>query len=111
MENSLQKAESVVDAIASTFRTNSNHYQEVEVIIEKRVAKIAITGAGMIGRPGIAAKMFKTLAKEDINIEMIATSEIKISCVIGQHDSFRAVQALQKEFEIEFSDPKINSDI
>ena len=107
VENSLQKAESVVDAIASTIRTNSNHYQEVEVIIEKRVAKIAITGAGMIGRPGIAAKMFKTLAKENINIEMIATSEIKISCVIGQHDSFLAVQALQKEFEIEFS-PKID---
>ena len=101
VENSLQKAESVVDAIASTFRTNSNHYQEVEVIIEKRVAKIAITGAGMIGRPGIAAKMFKTLAKENINIEMIATSEIKISCVVPKDKAIEELSAVHNAFALD----------
>ena len=107
VENSLGQAESVADAIASTFCTNSNYSEEVEVIVEKRVAKIAIAGAGMIGRPGIAAKMFKTLAEQNINIEMIATSEIKISCVIAQNDSYHAIQSLSKAFEIKAS-PTVN---
>ncbi len=108
VEDSLGQAESVTYAIASTFCTSSSYSQDVEVIVEKRVAKIAIAGAGMIGRPGIAAKMFETLAEEDINIEMIATSEVKVSCVIAQSDSWHAMQALSKAFEIEFS-PTVNT--
>ena len=55
----------------------------------------------MIGRPGIAAKMFRTLADLGINIKMISTSEIKISCLVGKNDAQKAVKALHKVFELE----------
>jgi aspartate kinase len=70
------------------------------VIVENRIAKIAIAGAGMIGRPGIAAKMFSTLAAAGVNIEMISTSEVKVSCVIAQTDCDRALDALCQAFEV-----------
>jgi aspartate kinase len=55
-----------------------------EVIIDKNIAKVSIVGAGMIDRPGIAADMFAAIADENINLKMISTSEIKISCVIDK---------------------------
>ena len=55
----------------------------------------------MIGRPGIAAKMFKTLANLDINIKMISTSEIKISCLVEQSRTNDAVEALHKVFGLD----------
>src|SRR5690606_991732 len=58
-----------------------------QVTGSKDVAKISIVGVGMISTSGIAAKMFETLSKESINIQMISTSEIKISCIIDQKDA------------------------
>ncbi len=58
------------------------------------VAKISIVGAGMVTNPGVAANMFEALAKENININMISTSEIKISCVIEEDQAVRAVEAI-----------------
>jgi aspartate kinase len=52
----------------------------------------------MITNPGVAADMFKALAKENINIEMISTSEIKVSCIIHEDQAIKAVQALHAEF-------------
>jgi aspartate kinase len=72
-----------------------------KVIGSKDVAKISIVGVGMISTSGIAAKMFETLSKEKINIEMISTSEIKISCIIDQKDANRAVKALHAAFELD----------
>lgn len=67
-------------------------------VYNDRVAKISIVGAGMITNPGVAANMFKALAKEGINIEMISTSEIKVSCIIAEEDALKAVNALHEEF-------------
>ena len=71
------------------------------IFIDDKIAKISIVGAGMLDRPGIAAKMFKTLASLDINIKMIATSEIKISCLVEQNRANDAVEALHKIFGLD----------
>ncbi|MHC5731076.1 MAG: ACT domain-containing protein, partial [Nostoc sp.] len=74
---------------------------EAEVMIEHNIAKVSIAGAGMIGRPGVAAKMFATLAAAGVNIQMISTSEVKVSCVVDAAECDRAVAALRTAFEIE----------
>jgi aspartate kinase len=68
------------------------------VITDEDVAKVSIVGVGMRSHPGVAAKMFQVLAKNNINIEMISTSEIKISCMIGSTDAHKAVTALHTAF-------------
>jgi len=65
------------------------------------VAKVSIVGAGMITNPGVAATMFTALAAEDINIEMISTSEIKVSCIIKADEATKAVQALHRAFKLD----------
>ena len=65
------------------------------------VAMVSAVGAGMISNPGVAARMFGALAANGINIELIATSEIKVSCVIRADDVERAVQALHAEFQLD----------
>jgi aspartate kinase len=65
---------------------------------DQEIGKVSIVGAGMRSHPGVAAKVFQTLAEEDINIEMISTSPIKISCVIRSENVERAVQALHDAF-------------
>ena len=65
------------------------------------VAKVSIVGAGMQSNPGVAAAMFEALAEENINIHMIATSEIKISCVIDETEIKKAVRALHAKFELD----------
>lgn len=72
-----------------------------EVTVDVKIAKVSIVGAGMIGRPGIAAAMFKALADSSINIQMISTSEIKVSCVVDIKDGEKAVKAIHKVFELE----------
>ena len=74
------------------------------VHIDEDIAKVSIVGAGMIDRPGIAAKMFNTLAQEKINIKMIATSEIKISCLVEKQFKDHAAIALAKAFELDGAD-------
>lgn len=71
-----------------------------DVKIDDDIAKISIIGAGMIDRPGIASTMFKTLAENNINIRMISTSEIKISCLINKEDAQAAVKALHDVFNL-----------
>jgi len=71
-----------------------------EILIDKEIAKVSIVGAGMIDRPGIASTMFETLAKLGINIRMISTSEIKISCLVNKEDADKAVKALHEEFDL-----------
>ena len=71
------------------------------ILVDEDIVKISIVGAGMIDRPGIAAKMFDTLAKENINIKMISTSEIKISCLAKKEHSNAAALALSKAFDLD----------
>ena len=68
--------------------------------VDPAIAKVSIVGSGMIGQPGVAAKMFASLAQNGINIETIATSEIKISCVIPEADGIKALKAIHKAFEL-----------
>jgi len=68
--------------------------------LDTEVAKVTLVGAGMKTYPGIAAKMFEVLAGNDINIEMISTSSIKISCVIRQSHAETAIRALHAAFKL-----------
>ena len=90
----LPKALAVLDKIKEKLGAES-------VTTDDDIAKVSIIGAGMIDRPGIASTMFKTLADSDINIKMISTSEIKISCLIDKADAQKAVKALHKTFNLE----------
>jgi aspartate kinase len=67
---------------------------------DRDIGKVSIVGAGMRSHPGVAAKVFQTLATEGINIEMISTSPIKISCVIRAESVPQAVRALHSAFEL-----------
>jgi aspartate kinase len=69
-----------------------------EVNLDHAIAKVSIVGAGMVGQPGIAAKMFTALAENHINIQMIATSEIKVSCVVSQEEGIKALQVIHTAF-------------
>ncbi len=71
-----------------------------EIQVNSEIAKVSIVGAGMIDRPGIASTMFETLAEQGINIKMISTSEIKISCLVDKSDAQKAVKALHEVFEL-----------
>jgi aspartate kinase len=68
---------------------------------DRNVAKISIVGVGMISTPGVAAKLFRTLGENQINIEMISTSEIKISCVIDQAQAEKALRAVHTAFGLD----------
>ena len=70
-------------------------------VADKEIAKVSVVGVGMRSHAGVAATMFGALAKNNINIEMISTSEIKVSCVIREADVDRAVQAIHDEFELQ----------
>ncbi len=89
-----EKFKSAQEEIKSLINATNIH-------IDEDIAKVSIVGAGMIDRPGIAAKMFNTLAQESINIKMISTSEIKISCLIEKNSSKQAIAALAKAFNLD----------
>jgi aspartate kinase len=97
-----KRAQAVAEAVAPVLYDRSIP-SNAEVLVAADIAKVSISGAGMIGRPGVAAKMFKTLADAGVNIQMISTSEIKVSCVIPDKDCDIAIAALCQEFEISSS--------
>lgn len=74
-----------------------------EVIYDDDTAKVSVVGAGMLGTPGVAARMFGALGRAGVNIDIVSTSEISISCLILRKDLDKAVQAIHDEF---FSDTK-----
>jgi aspartate kinase len=90
----MKEAQKIVEATAKEIGA-----QKVEV--DDEVAKISIIGVGMVSHSGVAAKMFKTMADESINILMISTSEIKISCVIQRKYTELAVMVLHDAFHLE----------
>lgn len=75
-----------------------SEFDGASVICDEHIAKISIIGIGMKSNPGVAAQMFEILSKKGINIEMISTSEIKISCIIDEVDVIKAVDELHKDF-------------
>jgi aspartate kinase len=74
---------------------------ELEVLQDDDIARVSIVGVGMKTHSGVAAKMFEALAKEKMNIEMISTSEISISCIIKKRFGEAAVKALHKQFGLD----------
>ena len=92
-KSDLPRAKEVLDIVKEKLQAG-------DVKIDDNIAKVSIIGAGMIDRPGIASTMFKTLAQSGINIRMISTSEIKISCLINKEDASKAVKALHDVFEL-----------
>ncbi len=90
----VEKAKEVLSELKKRIHMDSAEY-------DIDVAKVSIVGAGMITNPGVAAKMFDVLADERINIELISTSEIKVSCAIYEGDVDRAVKALHTAFGLD----------
>ena len=87
----LPEAKKVVDSVAEKLHA-------VAVLIEEDVAKVSIVGAGMLGNPGIASRMFGALSDAEVNIDAISTSEISISCLIKGNQLNEAANAIHKEF-------------
>lgn len=71
------------------------------VLVDGDVAKVSVVGAGLMDQPDVAAKMFSALGHEGINIKMISTSEIRISCVIGEADAERAMRVVHDLFHLD----------
>jgi aspartate kinase len=88
-----QRAEQVLITLAKEIGAEG-------VTADDRVAKVSIVGVGMRSHAGVAARMFETLAKEGVNIQMISTSEIAVSCVIEDKYAEPAVRALHDAFEL-----------
>ena len=80
---------------------NNKKIKFQNILIKRNVSKISIIGVGMITTPGVTYRMFKALSKQNINIQVISTSEIKISVLIDKQHIKKAVKALHKEFELE----------
>jgi aspartate kinase len=81
-----------------------------EMTTDSSVAKVSIVGAGIHNAPGYAARMFRTLAAAGVNIEMISTSEIRITCMIAEDQVETAMRALHDAFELERPEPAADTD-
>ncbi len=76
----------------------SEKINAASVLVEEDMAKVSIVGAGMLGSPGIAARMFGALARADVNIDIISTSEISVSCLVKGSQVTEAVNSIHDEF-------------
>jgi aspartate kinase len=90
LKNAVGELEKVAAAIGAGGVTTDEH-----------IAKVSVVGVGMKSHKGIASTMFGSLARENINIEMISTSEIKISCIVDEADADRAARVLHKAFTLD----------
>jgi aspartate kinase len=95
----LVKALSIVEPVAKKLGAT-------RVVRDETLAKVSIIGTGMQNTPGYAARMFSALFEEDINIQLITTSEIRITCIISEGRVKDAVRALHRAFEVEFRQPE-----
>jgi aspartate kinase len=93
-KNDASKAERITKKVAEEIGARG-------VIRDDKIAKVSIVGLGMRSHAGVAGKVFETLAKYGINILMISTSEIKISCIIDEKFTELAVRVLHEAFELD----------
>jgi aspartate kinase len=93
-QSDLKAAEKLVKAAAKTIGAT-------RVASASGVAKLSIVGTGMLGTPGIAGRMFRALADAGINIEMISTSEIRITCLVARDQVEKGVRILHKTFDLD----------
>ena len=110
-KDALKQVAAVADAILPALGKNHDpSLGEPEVKTEERpIAKVSLVGAGMIGRPRVAAKMFETLAAAGINMLMISTSEVKVSCVVDAEDCEKAIKSLSLAFDVNVADISMSS--
>ena len=87
-----------LDDAMGVLEANQSRIGYVELHAEKNIAKLSIVGAGMMSNPGVAAKMFESLYNEGVNINMIATSEIRVTVLINEKDGVRAMNAVHDAF-------------
>ena len=81
---------------------NAEKWGASNIVSDDNVTKVSIVGAGMETHPGVAAEMFEALFSRNVNIQMISTSEIKVSVLVDERDADRAVQAVHDKFFSEF---------
>ncbi|KGG14576.1 MULTISPECIES: aspartate kinase [unclassified Prochlorococcus] len=79
-----------------------------EVTVQNKMAKLSISGAGIMGRPGIAAKFFETLSQSGINLRLIATSEVKVSCVLNSDLGTKGLKVVSEIFNLKNKQIRIN---
>ncbi len=94
----LAKATPIVERVARELEAGA-------VVAEERMGKVSIVGTGMQSAPGYAARMFRALSDAGINIDIISTGEIRITCIVERDDVERAVRALHEAFELEKAEP------
>lgn len=110
----------VTDLVFSTTRDDIDRVREIvdalakelgagPVLYDRTVAKVSIIGAGMVSNPGVAARMFEALAEEGINIHVISTSEIKVSCLIDEDRVDGAMRAIHAKFGLDASGSVANA--
>ena len=87
-----------IEETVETLEENKGRLSFDRIESETKIAKLSIVGAGMISHPGVAAKMFETLYNENININMISTSEIRVTVLIKDSDADRAINAVHDAF-------------
>lgn len=95
---SFTTSEENADAAAKVINENFNNFESIDV--DKKVAKVSIVGAGMQTNAGVAAKMFEALYDENINIRMISTSEIRVTVLIDEANTERAMSAVHDKFSL-----------
>jgi len=93
----LPRARKAIDRIAEDIGAR-------KIVIDEDIAKVSIVGAGMRSHPGVTAKMFTTLANADVNIDLISTSPIRVSCIIAADHVVDAVRALHSAFGLDEED-------
>ncbi|MFL2713496.1 MAG: aspartate kinase [Gammaproteobacteria bacterium] len=89
------------DVVNKVIKTSKNDVQYKDLIVNSDIAKVSLVGAGMRSQTGVASRAFKALSENDVNIQIICTSEIKITMVIDEVLVDKAVQVLHEEFELE----------
>ena len=104
-EAQLHDAELVSRDLLATLSPGAVGANQATLSTEAGMAKLSISGAGIMGRPGVAARLFDTLAKQGINLRLIATSEVKVSCLVAGHQGNKALQAAASCFEL--SEPQL----
>ena len=107
-EAQLNDAERVCRDLLAALGPGASGANEASLSTEAGMAKLSISGAGIMGRPGVAARLFDTLAKQGINLRLIATSEVKVSCLVAGHQGSKALQAAASCFELNEQQLQLN---
>jgi aspartate kinase len=107
-EADLDRAELVCREVLAGLGAAPGEAGGAQLSAEAGLAKLSIAGAGIMGRPGVAARLFDTLARTGINLRLIATSEVKVSCLVSGQQAGKALRAAAEAFELSDSQLRHN---